>query len=125
MQSEIELKPFQHLPRTIRETKQIDRIKFLLKDYSNMEISRRTGYHSETVRRYLTQDCKVPADFFSQVALCFDECGHYLLTGDNSVPDETQLRQISTQKLFTEFSRRLTLIEDCTIGGILNRSQDT
>lgn len=125
MQSEIELKPFQHLPRTVRETKQISRVKFLLKDYSNMVISRRTGYHSETVRRYLTQDCKVPADFFSQVALCFDECGHYLLTGEKSVPDENHLRQFSTQQLFAEFSRRLTLIEDCTIGSILNDNLDT
>jgi len=103
----------------VRERLISERLSFSLSDHSLREVARQTGYHYETVRRYLSGSSKVPADFLAQSCRHFKRVDANTILGTKAPRNEHGLRYISTQQLFVELGRRLELVEDNTISRIL------
>lgn len=104
---------------TTRERIIAAKLSTALNAYSFREIGRRTGYHSETVRRYLIGRSKIPADFLSQVCKYFEWVDANCVL-NTTAPEQAQLiRNLSTQQIIAELGRRMELIENNTVSKIL------
>lgn len=119
MESELELKSSEVVSRVQRESELTDRLASTLSGYSVNSIAKQTGYHAETVRRYLIGGTKVPADFVGQVVREFGSSAQLVLIGDQHTPDESELRMVTTDRLINELGRRITLIEECSVGSVI------
>lgn len=80
-------------------------------DHSYREVARRTGFHAETVRRYLQGASKQSVEFISAVVREYDADASVLLRGEARAPSEEALRMCKTSDLIGELSRRLVHME--------------
>ncbi len=80
-------------------------------DHSFREVARRTGFHAETVRRYLQGASKQSVEFISAVVREYDADATVLLRGEAREPSEEALRMCKTSDLIGELSRRLVHME--------------
>lgn len=81
-------------------------------DNSYREIARRTGFHAETVRRYMQGTSKQSVEFVSTVAREFNADDSVLLRGHPVAPSQASLRLTSTTDLIGELTRRLVDMEE-------------
>ncbi len=62
---------------------------------------------------------KIPADFVGQLVGEFELSAHYLLKGEHSVPNESELHLVTTDRLINELGRRIHMIENSAVGSVL------
>jgi len=117
--NKLDFKPSLYDDRKIRELNMADRLTKAINGQSIRFVSDTTGYHPETVRRYLQSGSTIPADFVGQVVNKFEAGSHYLLTGEQDASGALELGQLSTANLINELGRRLSMIEDCAVGSVL------
>lgn len=121
MESELELKPISGDMRAQRDSELSSRLTKAIEGNSHSLIGRKTGYHPETIRRYFQGIGRIPADFVGQVVGEYNLNAHYLLRGEHHVPDDSELRLITTDRLINELGRKIQMIENNSIGAILIR----
>ena len=119
MENKLDFKPSLYDDRKIRELNMAERLAKAVNGQSMRFVSDTTGYHPETVRRYLQSGSTIPADFVGQIINKFEVDSHYLLTGEQVASDAFELGQLSTAVLINELGRRLSMIEDCAVGSVL------
>jgi|GEM_PF-1817706 len=115
-----EFEPKKPSASTLKQREKLiaSRLEENLRGTSSRAISRATGYNSETIRRYLNGDSKIPADFVAQVARHYQKDGYYLLDISRSF-NEHDLQSIPLSQLLDELSRRICRIEDYSVGSSL------
>ena len=116
--SELEPKPESSTPLKLREEQIAERLVEVLSGTSGRAISRATGYNSETIRRYLNGDSKIPADFVGQVVRKYEKDLYYVLDVPRSVHPR-DIQSIPMSQLLDELSRRICRIEDYSVGSVL------
>lgn len=121
MSSKTELKSQLDKKRFLREATLAERLSEATRGESFRAVGHQTGYNSETIRRYLQGLSSVPADFVGRITFCYDQSGHFLLTGTHRVPSEEQLRLVTTDRLINEIGRRMLMIENSAVGSVLIR----
>jgi hypothetical protein len=119
MESELELKPHSVDVRTQRDSDLSNRLAKAFAGQSVSSVATRSGYHPESVRRYFQGVGRIPADFVGQIVGEFDLSAHYLLKGVLNVPDESELRLVTTDRLINELGRRIRMIENSAVGSVL------
>lgn len=87
-----------------------NRISEALHTHTIKSISTRTGYHPETIRRYLNAESRVSADFVASVTREYQLDANKLLLGRSHPLDDATLGAIPTDKLVKELTRRLGMI---------------
>lgn len=97
----------------------VERLARAFRGYSYREIAQHTGYHHETVRRYLSGISRIPAEFLAQACINFSWIDANLILGTTSPAMQSVLRGLSTQDLIGELGRRIELIENNTVSRIL------
>ena len=88
-----------------------ERLSNITGDDSFRAIARRTGFHPETVRRYMQGVSKQSLEFVASVVNEYDADASVLMRGHPVAPSEDSLRLASTDDLFAELSRRLAHVE--------------
>ena len=92
------------------------RIEVCVGKFSYQELSRRTGYHPESVRRYLQSGRRIPADFVGKIANSYETDAHFLLLGEHYQVDDKNLKMVQTRFLLIELAKRFLMIEDSVVG---------
>jgi hypothetical protein len=116
--SEIESKPVNTGSVKEREQQIASRLEKTLRGASGRAIARSTGYNSETIRRYLNGDSKIPADFVAQVVRLYSQDVFHILDIERTILAD-DLRRVSLNLLMNEVSRRICRIEDYSVGSVL------
>lgn len=88
------------------------------------EVALTIGYNTETTRRYMKGETKLPAYFVRQIAVHYD-CDARDLLSIPIDPQKINLKLITTDRLINELGRRMTMIENCAVAGIVVNSTDT
>ncbi|MBL4810666.1 MAG: hypothetical protein JKY43_11485 [Phycisphaerales bacterium] len=121
MESDLECKPYCGDVRIQRDSELSNRLAKALEGESVSSVGRATGYHPESIRRYIQGVGRVPADFVGQVVGEYNLNAHLILKGEYNVPGKSELRLLTTDRLINELGRRMKTIEDSSVGAILIR----
>jgi hypothetical protein len=120
-QSELKTKQFESQNVKERDRAIAERTTAALRNYSIRDAGRRTGYHPETVRRYLLGKSKMPADFIGQLCRSCDELDPYTLIGLSTPKPTDQIRYAATHLLIDELGHRIRMIEESTITSLVTQ----
>ncbi len=85
-------------------------------------IAMKTGFNSETTRRYMLGDTKIPAEFIRQIAIRYRQDANVLLCLPKPEPLELQIRSVATDVLVNELGRRMKMIENCAVASVVVNS---
>ena len=88
------------------------------------EVALTTGYNTETTRRYMKGESRLPADFIRQIAIHYTCDARYLL-GVPIEPEKVNLKLVTTDKLVDELGRRMTMVENCAIASVVVNQDST
>jgi len=82
-------------------------------------VSKATGYHPETVRRYMTGAVSVPATFVRMISELSGVDAGPLLFGDSYTLSQELLKYATWDQIFNELARRAKRLDDLTIGSFV------
>ena len=95
------------------------RLRAATRDLTFSSVSRTTGHHPETVRRYMTGAVTVPATFVRSISELSGVDAGPLLFGDSYTLSQEQLKYATWDQLFRELARRAKRLDDLTIGSFV------
>ena len=123
MESDIEHKSAPIKGRKDREIGLANRLAKTFEGHSVRSVGQQTGYHPETIRRYIQGASTTPADFVGRIVNEFGVSSHFILTGVCNTPNNEELRLVTTDRLINELGRRIHMIENSAVGSaLINRS---
>lgn len=82
-------------------------------------VAMKTGFNSETTRRYLLGDTRIPAEFIRQIAIRYGQDANTLLCLSKPDPILFQLKSVATDVLINELGRRMKMIENCAVASVV------
>jgi len=95
------------------------RLYSMIDQYSFRSIAEAAGYNTETTRRYLIGESKIPAGFIASVTKHYELDLSEIMFGIKSV--HPTVRSLRTDSLINELGRRMALIEDCVVASAATR----
>jgi len=119
--SEIEPKAEHHCAFPETDLKIAEQIAIATYGDSSRRVGIKTGYCTETTRRYLRADSKIPANFIRQVALRYKYDSNSLLCLPIYLPEPEapDPQAIATEVLVRELGRRMKMIENCAVASVV------
>ncbi|PCI11320.1 hypothetical protein COB72_01020 [bacterium] len=117
--SEIELKVDANCTQPGIDQKIAEQVAIATGSDNLQSIAMKTGFNSETTRRYMLGDTKIPAEFIRQIAIRYRQDANVLLCLSKLEPISFQLQSVSIDVLINELGRRMKMIENCAVASVM------